>query len=333
MKRVLIIILVSLVLTPLLNAAKEIRLTEKDIYYLEDILEEKEIFFKSLKGLDHDENGHLYYLAGELMSILKVDVNTFKLVKTIACKGQGPGEFLRPVGLRVKNNKVYVLDFFFPGIKIYDLDGKVIKEFKTTLNLLSFTTAVNKVIDVNSNNEIFIRQIDDASNSSIAVYSYEGQKIRQIIPLETTQADDLEKWVLKSTMEFVIDSEDNIIVLYLKEGNLKKFSDSGKLIWKKNLYEVLPKELRKKNKFIVKQNKKQFVSRFNLDFVDLCLIESDGIFVSGVKTGIVFAKNGDLLCFVRRPKDVGMGNPVTYLNGKLYASEKIFNFEKLRGLK
>lgn len=328
MKSLIVLLTIIIAFNYSLFAVKDVTLDEKDMVDIEELLEENEIIFKTLKGLDYDEHGHIYFLAGHFVRILKVDRKTFKLVKVISSKGSGPGELYRPVSFEVKNDKIFVLDFSFGGIKVFDLEGNCLKEFRIRLSYLSLSLHLDDIIDVNSKDQIFFRQIDEESGTVITVYDMDGNKIKQIIPLEARMKDEMKKWTTKSIFEFFIDKNEDIVVLYKIEGTLQKFTPEGKLIWSTNLYNALPQELRVTKKFKVTKTNKSMATKYSMDFTDACELDNGRIFVSGVRIGLIYDRFGQPKCLVRQPEGGGLGTEIFWIDGKLFSKSKIYDLTK-----
>lgn len=328
MKRIIFLIILAVFCCTSLFAVKEIVLVAKDVVNLEEVFDENEIIFKQIKGLEFDKNGNLYYLAKDRAIIFKINSKTFELVKTISSKGQGPAELLHPLSLRVKGDNIFVWDLGFYGIKIFDLDGKIIKEYKFPSFTFSLSMGLNKMVDVDSKRNIFIRHVDDKNNSLMSVFDFGGKLIRQLIPLDFKRDQDTKQWFFQVNFNFQLDMHDNIIMLQNKKGILSKLDSKGKLIWECDLYSDLPKELKMREKFKVNDSK-GFSIGYTQDFITFCLLDEGKIFVSSVKLGMVYDGAGKLVCLVRKPDGKGFGSPVNWYNGKLYSPYHIYDFKKI----
>ncbi|MDA3884486.1 MAG: 6-bladed beta-propeller [Candidatus Delongbacteria bacterium] len=97
------------------------------------------------KSFDFDEAGNLYILDGEKAKIHKFN-NKFERVSIFGGKGQGPGEFVQPSCVIVKNDTLIVPDSRAWKINKLDLDGKFITDKKyldyqkTPFDIIKFGT-------------------------------------------------------------------------------------------------------------------------------------------------------------------------------------------------
>lgn len=327
---------IALILTTVLSftltvyASKDIFFDEQDIIDTEKIFDNNEIFFKTLKGIEYDDSGHLYFLAGHFVRIFKVKADTFKLVKTLSSKGSGPGELQMPFSFRIKNGKIFVFDMGFGGVKIFDLEGKILKEFKIPVQAFTFNQALNRQIDVSSKEEVFVRHIDEGNNTIISVFDTDGKKIRQIVSLGTKRFEDMRKWFKMTNFEFLLDPKDNVIILFKQGGRLEKYSPSGSMMWGKNLYDDFPADLSRKKDSAVKRTKGHLTITNWPDFYGLCNFSNEEIFISGHKCGMIYDLGGKCLMKIRLIKEEWFGTSIAFFNDKLYSKDKIFDFKKIR---
>lgn len=325
---ILALIIVFLVLTIPLIGIETRRLQEKDVLDLENIMDENEIFFKRLKGIEHDGRGHIYYLDGHFIRILKVNVNTFKLVDAISSKGQGPNELQSPLAFRIKGDKIFVYDLGFGGVKVFNLNGKLVTGIKIPVQSFSFGLFLYHIIDINSKNELYVRHLDATNNTAISVFDMNGKLKRQIITVEADRSKKMRKWFVNVNFEFLTDQEDNLVMLYKQGALLKKYTPDGKIVWSRDLYKDLPENLHRNTRVDVKK-KGRSVNITNLsDFFGICFIDDEQIFVSCNKMGMVYDKSGKLLFRIIEPSGKGFGSRIVWIDGKLYSKEKAFKFTK-----
>lgn len=122
------------------------------------------------------------------------------------------------MAMAVKYGKIIVYDPGFGGIKIFDTDGKILKEFRAeSISFYSLGLHQKDIIDLSGNNEIFIRHVDEKSNTSIVVYDMNGTKLRRIIPLDAEKEKDARMWVLNTYFNFEVDKNGDIVILYVKK--------------------------------------------------------------------------------------------------------------------
>jgi hypothetical protein len=311
---------------------KVITLSEKDIIDREELLEKNEIFYRNLKGLDMDEHNHLYYLAGHFVRIFKVDMDSLKLIKTISEKGQGPSELHTPLGFSVRNNRIFVYDMGFPGIKIFDTNGGCEKEIKFhDFKVFSLNIHIEHLIDANDKNEIYLRDIDEKNNTAISVFDLEGKRIKTMIPINADRNKDAKLWILNTNFKFKLDNDGNIIILYLKKGLLKKLDKNGALIWERDLYVDLPQADKTPEKFEVVNEKRRFQFTVRLDFMGFCIAENNDIFVSSHKGGFYYDKSGKPLFILKQPSGKGFGTTLLLHKKKLITPDKVFRLNYTLG--
>lgn len=310
-----------------------IQLSQADITDIEDTLDNNEIFLKSPVGFESDGKGYFYYLDQHFKTVLKVQKKDFKLVKTISRSGQGPFELNIPAAMKVKNGKIYILDTGFPGIKIFDTDGKPIKEFRLLKvpSIVGINIHLPHVIDVSSTGEIYLRQIDSLEKFSIIVLDINGKKISDMLPLSESIKKDLNALVLETNFTFFLDPSDNIWVIFQKKGILKKFSKQGKLLLERNLYNDLSENERNpKQKLEVQSKPKSFKSHMTLDFMGMAIEDSNRLIVSAYSCGLVYRiSDGQLLMKIKKPSDRGFGSLFLIENNQLYTCYQINNLKKI----
>jgi len=202
---------------------EEIIKLKNETDYLEKLVENG-IYFKHIQDADYD-NGALYLLDISLGNVIVVDFKTGKLIKTLFRRGQGPNELMLPRSIKVKNNKVFVYDEGFNGIKIADLQGNLIKEFK----IRGIVGMRN--IDVNDRDEIFVGEYNSQTKTYISVYDINGANKRWFIQIDPKANDKLP--LERIHYKFKVDDEGNILILFNVLKELKKFSAKGELIWER----------------------------------------------------------------------------------------------------
>jgi len=291
-------------------------------------LDENEVYIKYLEGLETDGT-YLYYLDRHYALIYKVDITNLKLVKTIGNKGQGPSELNSPAAIAVKNGNIYLWDIGFGGIKIFSTEGKFINEFRLKLasDKTSYFLQITDVsLDVDHSGNIFLPEIDQNNNTTISVYSPEGKKIRSFLAMDDPPKPGSKEWVLKTIFSIKFDPDENVIVLYRKQGTLKKIDKQGKLIWKRDLYTDLPDDQRNpKQKFNVSQT----MVSMTYDFTGFCLTETGDIFISTTRGGILYSgKTGKTKFIYKQPDQKGFGRFFCFEKDKLFTSMSMCTIKK-----
>lgn len=120
-------------------------------------------FFKNTPVFSIDPSGLIFALDNRLSELHRYDPHTGSM-KTIAKKGQGPGELSAPAFIAVDGQRIYVKDD--NGISIFDKDGLFRNRFRT------FQLAIDLAAE---NGRIYLAQAGTAH--LINVYDLEGNKI------------------------------------------------------------------------------------------------------------------------------------------------------------
>jgi hypothetical protein len=103
-------------------------------------------------SLDFDTDGRYIYIPEiQTATILKIEIASGRLVKTISRMGQGPGELLYPGEIVVQNQKIFVYDQRSRKIKIFSSNGEFQNEILTGSGVLG--------MDVTAKGEIFVFEV------------------------------------------------------------------------------------------------------------------------------------------------------------------------------
>jgi hypothetical protein len=307
-----------------------VTLHEKDIFNFESELDENEIFLRSVFGFEYDGR-HIYYLDNHLCSIYKVELDSFKLVKMISSRGQGPGELSIPLGLSCKNGKLYVVDIGYGGIKIFDTEGKLLKQFK--VKGASFGAGMNSkyIVDVSDEEEIYIRCKAIEEGNLISVYDINGRYLRGLIPNKREPGEKYLSSRLKNKLIFTLDNFGHIIVLFVKSGELQKFDKQGKLLWSRNILKELPEKERNEEP---SKRLKDGTIMTRINFLGISLLEDNRIFASGVFSGLLLSADGKIIGRFKSPAGKGgFGDLLFWKGNHLIGMEKQFDFQRYIKLK
>lgn len=236
------LILTLLLLTALnLYPVETVVIKDSECHDYLKILEKNDVLFYQVTAVDADENNRLYFLAHKLCTILRIDYKTGKLVNTIGSKGQGPGELDVATAIRVVNGKVFVADRVFGGVKIFGVEGSLIKEFRTHPYI--------SWLDVNANEEIFAKESEPDATPVIAVYNKDGKRLKTLIRFPYTGSPDRLKISILKHFVFRVDGLGNIFVLNNTERTLQKYDRKGRMLWEKPIInEILEKYLHREKK-------------------------------------------------------------------------------------
>lgn len=290
-----------------------VTLQEKDVSSFESKLDENEVFLRNVFGFDYDDR-HVYYLENHLCTIYKVRFDSFQLVKMISSRGQGPGELSIPMGLCCKNGKLYVADVGSGGIKIFDTEGKFLKQFKIAGLSFGMGAMSKYIIDVNDENEIYVRSTSPGNDTLISVYNINGQRLRGIIPAAKGPQQKYLSNLMNNQLIFTLNNSGHIIVLFTKEGKLQKFDKKGKLLWSRNILKELPGKERNEESF--KRTGGGGI-KGTVNFIGLSVLEDNRIFASGRFTGMLLSEEGKVLRLFKSPLGKGGFGGLLFWKGSL----------------
>jgi len=281
MKKIVFPVLVLLMAVGLFPEDTILLKTSESVDLLEK-MEANDFFMKAILGVDVDENC-IYFLDQALGTVFRVDKNTAKLVNTIGSKGQGPAELQYGDSFRVKNKMVFVADTGFNGIKIFTIDGKIVKEFKTS--------SPPKWIDVNQRNEIFVSGVSSEGYPNISVYNMEGKKVREFLkfPYKDTGGAS---YILNSELIFRMDNDENMVVVFILKKLVRKYSKMGVLLWEKEIKNKIMDKYNTEPRFDVRNTGAIYYHRsvFSLGFD-----ETGNIIVGHVYGGVIYDKDGNIV--------------------------------------
>lgn len=256
------------------------------------------IFLNWCDHFDADDEA-LYFLDKNFSMVFKVDGETGKLIKTISSPGQGSFELQSCDYLRVQNKKVFILDRMFGGIKIFDTDGKGIKELKLSIPM-NFLT-----MDVNEKDEIFFGFIDKKNNSMVSVYDINGKMIKSLIPLKNKAITPLDKYYYYVVK---LDKTGNIYLLHYMSRELEKYDPSGKLLWQKSLTNDALKRI--ENDETISEPAKGSLSVSNRHIFELEITPKNNIIIGHNGGGCLLSPNGDLKAlFIMQKKFEDISTP------------------------
>jgi hypothetical protein len=258
-KLLLVSILSLLLIGECLSAVEEIEFDRLPSVRFEEMMAKNNIFLKWCSSYDI-EGDYIYFADQNFATIFKVRLADGKLDRTISRKGQGPSELTQPTYIRVRNGMIFVLDVGFNGIKVFDTNGKTIKEIKLTIPLMSST------LDVTKNNEIYIGKLDFKERTLVSVYNIKGEKLRSLAKIESKDKIDRVSNLCWFTIK--LDKDENIYALHYLLRKISKYDREGQLLWTSDIDNKLINKVKRED--TVKRGSKNTVkwrrSIFGLDF-------------------------------------------------------------------
>jgi len=208
---------------------------EQDVVVLKgssivEMIEKNEIFIKRMTDIEWVDDS-LYLLDAENGQVVEVNMLKSEKVRTISQKGQGPGELMHPDRIRVRNKKIFVLDSGNRALKIFDLSGSFIGQFKPD--------AFNKpyfyrTFDVSQKDEVYFPDIDIAKGMLVGVYNLSGEKLRGLVPCVVNDKDIL-ALANRSYFGIGLDSDGGFYLNFPLLRELWRCTNDGKVVWKKEI--------------------------------------------------------------------------------------------------
>jgi hypothetical protein len=146
---------------------------EEDLYIGDENMENYD--FYQVKGIQADNEGSIYVLDGGNCRVQKYNKSGLYL-QTIGTEGQGPGEFIHPLGMYLDpENNLYVRDR--AKIHIFNKLGRFNKSITFIDFILSF--GVNKEGNILA--EILSRPTPDVRTQEIVLINAKGKKLKTIM--------------------------------------------------------------------------------------------------------------------------------------------------------
>jgi hypothetical protein len=212
---------------------------EQDIAVLKgssivEMIEKNEIFIKRMTDIEWVDDS-LYLLDAENGQVVEVNMLKAEKVRTISRKGQGPGELMYPDRIRVRNKKIFVLDSGNRALKIFDISGNFIGQFKAAaFNNPHFYRA----FDVNQKDEIYFPDPDKSKGMLVGVYNLSGEKLRDLVlcPLNDKEVLTLAN---RSCFGVGLDPDGGFYLNFPLLRELWRCTNEGKVVWKKEIDNAL----------------------------------------------------------------------------------------------
>ena len=138
-------------------------------------------------------------------------------IRTIGSIGQGPGELHKPTDFHIKENKeIYVFDYGNRRIQVFDFFGY----YKTTINLNNIRQRLNKNFVLDNNGYIYLNT--PTSKTLFLVVDKNGKIIREFGAPIRYKA--LNKQISANSVEYILDENNNIYVLFCTDAILRKYN-------------------------------------------------------------------------------------------------------------
>ncbi|MFC1564481.1 NHL repeat-containing protein [candidate division KSB1 bacterium] len=195
--------------------------------------EDDNYLFYQPRDLEVDNEGNIYILDSRNNRIQKFD-NEGEYIETIGRKGEGPGEFLTCscIQIDITNNILYAGDHFNGRINIFSLDGKYLREIKTTNMVRIFLLTPEEKLIVDELSYSHSRWMQNEKKGEIGllgIYDLKGQFIK-----EFGRAIDFGRRAAiydGNLFRYEADDKGNIYVLFHRQNRIEKYSSDGNLIF------------------------------------------------------------------------------------------------------
>lgn len=185
------------------------------------------VFFKTTPNISVDINGNIYALDNRT-SELHI-INPFiNLEKTIAKKGQGPGELNGPTHLAIDERRIYVLDSY--GVSIFSTEGRFENRFRV------FHITIDLAV---KDEKIYLAQA--GSPALINVYDIKGNKAFSFGSKYAVDYEIYKGWSPQLTDSVIntgriLFSSDAIYFVNTIFTDVFKYDYKGNLIYKKRIF-------------------------------------------------------------------------------------------------
>lgn len=228
-----------------------------------------EFLFSVIKELDVDDQENIYVLDWKEAHVLVFDRNGRHL-RTIGRRGQGPGEFQRPMDISIFGNQIVVHDLE-RCLSFFTLDGKFIRSI-TSVDILG----IWDVYCDSKGNIICHLSIFDPKNPKFLFRKYRTDMNLVCQFAESPRPGYSPPYDIFAPLpSMTIDQEDNIVFGYPEDYTIQVFNPEGKLI-KKIEREYQPvglsnedkKEMKEENPGIVKIEYPKHKPAFRSFFAD-----------------------------------------------------------------
>ena len=237
----------------------------------------EEYMFSQVRSIAIDDRDRIYVLDYKEAHI-KVFDNNGEYIKTIGKKGQGPGELEMPVGMFISNkDELIIEDAGSQRITFYSLEGKFIKNLSTAKLMVGRTHIDSR------GNFIGLTIEREEENPRYELKKY-GSNLKYLCSLGSSPLPSRQVYeIFLSLITYDVTLDDNIIVGYPEEYNLKIFNPEGKLIKRiekeYSPVEISKEEIEERKKTYPKVNRKLVIPKYHAAYRSFAVDEENRIYV------------------------------------------------------
>lgn len=179
--------------------------------------------------------GYLYVCDQGNNRIMKYDENG-RFIAQIGRAGQGPGEFLNPIGFAVHpDGSLFVLERGNGRVQIFDSLGRHVRSFNVVQHLAGIRANYG-IFDIDQEKRVFIPS-GTLFSSLVSVYSEDGTKIREV-GSKLDFSSRYRPWQRNNEFLLTVEFSGSVIVQFFSVPIIRKYGRDGDLLWEKDFSRV-----------------------------------------------------------------------------------------------
>ncbi|KPK89056.1 hypothetical protein AMJ80_10290 [bacterium SM23_31] len=180
-----------------------------------------------------DGEGNIYVLDAGNYRVQKYD-REGKFLASFGRKGQGPGEFERPLSLAIdRNGNLYIADQGKNRVIVLTPEGKELRTFKfgervspfklfSSVNILTGTTARDMIISLDEKNKEYEKPV-------VQIYNKDGSLKKEFG--KPVDYNDMFFNSMGNSIYFTFDQNNNVFISFGYQNRIEKYSPAGELFF------------------------------------------------------------------------------------------------------